>query len=230
MTTIANSGFTQSQLDQINGTSSSSSTQANLTSAEEIQNRFLKLLTTQIQAQDPLNPMDNSQMTSQMSQISMVSGLEKLNATLQSMMDSQASSQSMAATNVLGKKVLAAGNDINLQQSSAAGMLKLAGPADKISVDITDSSGNIVRSLSLPAAGSAGMVSYTWDGKDKNGNLLADGSYSVNVTASSSGTAVTATPLQGYLVSAVAFDTGKPQLLLSSGQRVSMSDVQLITE
>ncbi len=227
MSTVANTKFSQSMLDQINGTSGTSSSK-NMTSAEEIQNRFLKLLTTQMQSQDPLNPMDNSQMTAQMSQISTVSGLEKLNATLQVMMDAQVSGQSMAAINVIGKKVLAEGNAINLKDGSAPGLFKLAADADKVSVDIVDSKGTVLRTLEL-TGGEAGMVSYTWDGKDRNGNTVADGTYGVRVSATSAGETVEAAPLQGYSVSAVAFENGQPRLVLSSGERVSLSDVELIT-
>ncbi|WP_174875609.1 flagellar hook assembly protein FlgD [Vogesella oryzae] len=228
MSTIASSTYNQTALDQINGTSGQSANAANVTSAEEIQNRFLKLLTTQMKSQDPLNPMDNSQMTTQMSQISTVSGLEKLNSTLKVMMDAQLSGQSMAAVNVIGKKVLSSGNGLNLQNGTAPGLVKLSAPADKVSVDIRDSNGKLVRSLDV-AGGDAGMLSYTWDGKDMNGAAVADGSYSVQVSASNAGTAVPVTSLQGYMVSAVAFESGQPQLILSSGQRVGLTDVELIT-
>ncbi|MEQ6289458.1 flagellar hook assembly protein FlgD [Vogesella sp. GCM10023246] len=228
MSTIANTKYNQTVLDQINGGSSQSNNAANVTSAEEIQNRFLKLLTTQMKSQDPLNPMDNSQMTTQMSQISTVSGLEKLNSTLKVMMDSQLASQSMAAVSVIGKKVLAEGNALNLKDGAAPGLLKLSAPADKVSIDIRDSNGKLLRSMDI-AGGDAGMLSYSWDGKDMNGATVADGSYSVQVSASNAGAAVEATSLQGYMVSAVAFESGQPQLVLSSGQRVGLSDVELIT-
>ena len=82
MTTGATSGIagtTQSLIDSVNGTASTKTT----STTADTQDRFLKLLTTQLKNQDPLNPMDNAQLTSQLAQISTVDGIERLNATLQ---------------------------------------------------------------------------------------------------------------------------------------------------
>ena len=82
--------------------------------AEDAQSRFLKLLVTQLKNQDPLNPLDNAQMTSQLAQMSTVSGIEKLNSTLSGLVDSLGNSQTMQASAMIGKKVLVPGNKMLL--------------------------------------------------------------------------------------------------------------------
>src|SRR3990167_8083696 len=83
---------------------------ATASTAADTQDRFLKLLVTQMKNQDPLNPMDNAQVTSQMAQLSTVTGIDKLNVTLQALSDSMASSQSLQAASMIGYGVLVPGN------------------------------------------------------------------------------------------------------------------------
>ena len=104
MTTV-NSNATvlpQALLDQMNGSSA-----AKKSTAEEAQDRFLTLLVTQMKNQDPLNPLDNAQVTSQLAQLSTVTGIDKLNGTLESMMGSYQSNQALQAANMIGHGVLA---------------------------------------------------------------------------------------------------------------------------
>ena len=114
----------------LNG-SSGSATKA--TTADEMQTRFLNLLVTQLKNQDPLNPMDNSQMTTQLSQISTVSGIEKLNATMEKLLGNYSGSQNMQAAAMIGKTVLTAGKGLELDAGGAVGGIKLDGAADKVS-------------------------------------------------------------------------------------------------
>src|SRR5690242_16113229 len=95
------------------GTSSSSSASSSGdTSATGVQNQFLKLLTTQLQNQDPLNPMDNAQVTTQLAQISTVEGVQQLNSTLQTMLSNTNNSQAMQAASLVGHAVLVPGSSI----------------------------------------------------------------------------------------------------------------------
>ena len=89
MATINTVKNDSSIFDQINSANNRGTT----TKAEDQQTKFLTLLTTQLKNQDPLNPMDNAQMTSQLAQISTVDGIERLNATLASMMSSTSETQ-----------------------------------------------------------------------------------------------------------------------------------------
>jgi len=104
----ATNGVSSDLLATMNGTrASQNATQAS-------QDRFLTLLVTQLKNQDPLNPMDNSQVTSQMAQLSTVSGIEKLNSTVNTLSQSFKSGQNLQAANMIGRGVIAPGNRIGL--------------------------------------------------------------------------------------------------------------------
>ena len=211
------------------------------TSASEVsQDRFLKLLVTQLQNQDPLNPMDNAQMTTQLAQISTVTGIDKLNSTLSSMIDSVASSQNVQSAEMIGKSVLVAGSKLELSSStakdstgkdvttkSAVGGVKLASAADSVTVTIKDSSGNVVSVQNLGAQ-KAGVFNYAWDGATDAKTTADDGTYSISVSALQGGKAVEATAMQFGTVSALVRSGSTFMLDLGSLGKVALSDVQQI--
>src|SRR5450830_1986902 len=152
-------------LSSMNGTSAPApGTASGLTenSPEAIQNRFLKLLTVQMKNQDPSNPMDNAQLTTQLAQLSTVSGISKLNTTLSSLMSDMSSSTSLQSADMIGHSVLAPGSSMNLttdaktnsdgtmstSQKAVFGV-QLAGAVDSLKVNIRDGSGKVVQSLDL---------------------------------------------------------------------------------
>lgn len=184
----------------------SSDATGSLTSAADQQDRFMKLLVAQMQNQDPLNPMDNSQMTSQIAQINTVGGIEKLNTTVTSLLSAFNRMQAQSATQLAGHDVLVDGNQIQLANGKATGGVTLAGSADSVQVDILDAAGQVVRSLQLGAS-PAGSRSFTWDGLLADGSQAAEGSWRIRATASSGSTAVTATTLTGATVNAVTSNT-----------------------
>lgn len=177
-------------------------TETKTTSVDDAQNRFLKLLTTQLKNQDPLNPMDNAQMTSQLAQISTVDGIERLNATLQKMLDGTADAQTMQAAALVGRGVLVPGASLQLAQGVAVGGMELSGSADAVSVAIKDANGLVLRTLNLGALG-AGTHGFTWDGKTDNGTPAVDGNYSMSIAATQGGNKVTANALALGLVSSI---------------------------
>jgi len=198
-----------SLLAAVNGSSSSSSssTSSTASSSSDLQTSFLKLLTTQLQNQDPTNPMDDSQMTTQLAEISTSQGMSDLNKTLNSLLSSYQSGQTLQAASLIGHNVLADGNLLALSNSQAVGGVNLANAADTVNVQILDSSGQVVRNMSLGAQ-SAGLVSFSWDGKNDQGQVVPDGNYSTQITASSAGTSVQATPLAVAPVSSVSLNGG----------------------
>ena len=144
-------------------------------SAADIQDRFLTLLVTQLRNQDPLSPMDNAQITTQLSQISTVSGIDKLNATLSSLATAMAASQSMlTSTAMIGRQVYAPGTSVTLAKERATGGLELAEAADKVTVGIYGPSGDLVKSLDLGRR-EAGLSAFEWDGKAANGAAAKEG-------------------------------------------------------
>jgi len=156
--------------------------------------KFMTLLVTQLQNQDPLNPMDNAQMTSQLAQLQTVTGVNKLNTTLESLKASYQSTESLQATQLIGAGVLVEGDGILLHKSQAILGVELETPADKVQIVITDSNGKDVASLELGEQ-EAGIIPIAWDGVpdpnklDADGKpvVLPDGSYSFRVVASRGG-------------------------------------------
>lgn len=157
--------------------------------------KFMTLLVTQLKNQDPLNPMDNAQLTSQLAQLQTVTGVNKLNTTLDSLKSSYQSTAALEATNMIGHGVLVQGNNVVLSDSKGVLGVELESPADKVQVIITDRrTGKDVQSIDLGAQ-QAGVVPVAWDGVpdpshvDATGKpvTLKDGTYSFRVVATRAG-------------------------------------------
>jgi flagellar basal-body rod modification protein FlgD len=179
-----------------------STTAAATSTAVESQDRFLKLLVTQLKNQDPLNPMDNAQMTSQLAQMSTVSGIDKLNTTLSSLSDGLATSQSMQAAGMIGKSVLVSGSNLALSGGAAYGGVNLSDPADQVKLRILNSAGQVMQTQELGAR-DAGVFNFAWDGMTDGGTAAQDGIYNFSVEATQGGSGVTVDALQNGTVSAL---------------------------
>lgn len=225
-TTDSNSAI-QKLMNSSTSSSSSSNSNSNPTTASGIEDRFLTLLVTQMQNQDPLNPMDNAQLTSQLAQINTVKGIDSLNTTLTSLLSAYNDALSMQSSALIGKSVLSAGDSLELGSSGAYGGVKLAGDADKVTVVISDSTGKKVAQEDLGAQ-KAGVVDFAWDGKDSDGNQLATGSYTFSVTATQGTTKVTATALELGTVSALVKGSSGFQLEIPGTGLVDFSAVEQI--
>jgi flagellar basal-body rod modification protein FlgD len=164
---------------QLSGTKTTAATG----SAAELSDRFLKLLVTQLKNQDPMNPMENAELTSQLAQMSTVEGVNKLNASMDGLLTQMRATQALQGASLIGRQVLAEGNLLNLGEAGAAAGVNLAGTVDSLKVDILDASGGVIRSLDLGEQ-PAGMARFYWDGRDTAGNDLAAGAYEYKVTAS----------------------------------------------
>lgn len=202
-------------------------------SAADTEQRFLKLLVTQLNNQDPLNPMDNAQLTSQLAQMSTVSGIEKLNTTLSGLVDQTGSNQVLQSASLIGTNVLTPGSTLNTatpkegeDPATVPFAVQLPGTAADVEITIKDASGHTVRTLN-PGSMTEGVNAVTWDGKDDAGNVVAAGSYSFTVAASNSGTPVDATALTFSQVAAVKQGTSGVTLELASGQSVGLADVRM---
>jgi len=234
MTTAVSSTSSNNIYDEINAANGVGSSTTSAT--QETQDRFLKLLVTQLQNQDPLNPMDNAQMTTQLAQISTVTGIDKLNTTLSSMIDSVASSQNVQSADMIGKSVLVAGSKLVLASSTttdgvkssmAVGGVTLASAADSVSLTIKDSNGNVVAVQDLGAQ-KAGTFNFSWDGKTDANTTAADGTYTISVSALQGGNKVEASTMQFGTVSALVRSGSTFLLDLGSLGRVALADVQQI--
>ncbi len=212
--------------DVINATRASSGPLA-ATSATQIQDRFLTLLVTQLKNQDPLSPMDNSQITTQLSQISTVSGIDKLNDTVASLATALATSQSMSSASMIGRQVIAPGATLTLADKRAAGAVELAEAADRVTLTVTGPSGNIVRRLELgPSA--AGLQAFSWDGTAEDGAAAKDGSYTYRIEAVREGKAVGATAYTVGTVTGVGVAGKEPTLIVNGVSEVPFANVKRV--
>jgi flagellar basal-body rod modification protein FlgD len=162
-------------------------------------NKFMTLLVTQLRNQDPLNPLDNAQITSQLAQLSTVTGVNKLNTTLESLKASYQSSEALQAANMIGHGVLVEGDYVKLQDGKAVLGVDLATAADNVQIVITDPrTGKDVQTINL-GAHEAGTLPLAWDGipdaanLDANGKpvMLDSGTYTFRVVAMRGGEALT---------------------------------------
>lgn len=207
------------------GTPTANAKAAGLTSAADQEDRFMKLLVAQMKNQDPLNPMDNAQMTSQVAQINTVGGIEKLNTTVASLLSAFQSVQAQSAMQLPGRSVLVGGQSLTLAEGSATGGVDLAADAAAVRVDILDAAGQVVQTLPL-GKGGAGVRSFTWDGKAADGSQLPDGSWRMRVTATNAqGQAVEATALTAARVESVSQRDGAVQLDLGTAGSRAWADI-----
>ena len=221
MTTIQSNTVDQSLLNTMNGTTSSTS------AAKTSESTFLNLLVTQMKNQDPLNPMDNAQVTSQMAQLSTMSGIEKLNASFAALSSNMQASQNLQAANMIGHGVMTAGNSLPLSSAKGIYAVDLPQGADKVEVVIKDAAGATVRKLSLGAL-PAGVNDLTWDGKNDSGAAVADGTYTFDVAASSGEKALDVTKLCFGMVNSVSSGSQGVKLTVSGVGEISMADVKQI--
>ena len=219
----SNATTTQALIDASKSTDSASSSNA----MTDAQNRFLKLLTTQLKNQDPLNPMDNAQMTSQLAQISTVDGIEKLNATLQKLVANSVDGEAMQAANLVGRQVMIAGSGLQLGDNGAAGGVELAAAADQVLVTIKDPNGLVMKTIDLGNL-EAGIHNFTWDGTTDAGAQAVNGGYSVAVAARRGTEKVTASALQLTGVTNINRITQGVTLNLGSLGLVTLSDLKQI--
>jgi len=191
------------------------------------QDRFLKLLVTQMQNQDPLNPMDNAQVTSQMAQLSTVSGIDKLNSTVQALSASMLASQSLSAVSMIGHPVLVAGTQLDLLSGRADAAVELNQPVDALTVSISDAAGNVVRTLSLGSQNS-GIIDVQWDGRTDTGGTAADGQYTFSATSTLGGKKSEATTLSYGLVNSVAQTQGGVTVNVGQMGDISLNSIKKI--
>jgi len=186
---------------------------------------FLRMLITQIQQQDPLNPQDPSEFTAQLTQFSSLEQMISMNEAIQDLQLLQLSANNTQTAALLGKDVVYSGDTLQLADGQPAQLrFRMDVPAQNLSVAITDSSHRVVRTIALSEA-SQGVNSIEWDGKDDNGNALAASQYSFSVTGQdASGNSLAITPLTMGRVTGIVFEDGAT-LLDVGGNRVALGDI-----
>lgn len=196
-------------------------------SADDTQNRFLSLLVAQMKNQDPLNPLDNAQVTSQMAQLSTVQGIENMNKSLQTLTQSLSSNQMTQAANLIGHGVLVPGNGISPASGQNAFGFDLPLPADQVKVSITDAAGHAVRTMNVGAVQS-GVTLLAWDGLSDGGDAVASGQYQFSVQAVQGGQSQDATALSLGVVDSVSQNSQGVALNLAGNRSAGFADVRQV--
>ncbi len=215
-----------SDINSVTGAASQLASAA--TSAVDGEQRFLKLLVTQLNNQDPLNPLENAELTSQLAQMSTVSGIEKLNAALQSLIAQSGAGQVLQAASLIGRDVLVPGNVFELEAGQDVKFaLEPASAADSVVVEIVDEKGRVVRQLDAGAL-PQGLHQLSWDGLDADGAAVPAGRYGFRVGASQDGLPVATMPLVFERVQSVVQGPGGLTLDVGSGYPATLGEVRLI--
>lgn len=194
-----------------------------LSDATASQDRFLKLLVAQLNNQDPMNPMDNAQMTSQMAQINTVTGITQLNETMKSMSRQFTSMQMLQGTSMIGHDVLVQSNTLSIAGGSGKGAFDLAANATKVSMEVLSPGGQVIDTVEFGAL-SAGRQNFAWDASKYTGG----GSPSFKITATSGGANVPVTTLARDTVVSVGIDGAAMTLQLKGRSAVSYDAVQAV--
>lgn len=197
------------------------------TVTEQTQN-FLKLLIAQIQNQDPMAPMDASSMTSQMSQLNMVSSIGDMNKSMTAMLSQMQSVNFMNQAAVIGRSPMVAGSSISFDGVTPVVLgANAVSPITAAVATIKDVSGNTVNSMDMGRL-DAGMNNFAWDGKDADGNTMPAGMYYLSIGGSNASggkevpTAYVASPVMAVSKSS----NGDALLSLLDGRKINASEIQ----
>jgi flagellar basal-body rod modification protein FlgD len=174
---------------------------------------FLTLLTTQLKNQDPTSPMDSNDFTQQLVMYSQVEQQIGTNDNLKTLIAQGTSNAAAMTTGYLGKKVSITNGNASLTNGSATWTYNLESTAASNQITISDSRGRIVYAGTGQTA--AGNNTFTWDGKDNNGNQLPDGTYKLTVTAADlAGNTVTSSVASVGTVTQIDMTGNEPQLIV----------------
>ncbi|KQV60031.1 hypothetical protein ASC95_00690 [Pelomonas sp. Root1217] len=178
--------------------------------AAETQDRFLKLLVAQMNNQDPLNPMDNAQVTSQMAQIQQVTSLSTLDTSIKSLGGQLGQMQALQSISLVGREVSVPSDKIQVENGAADGSYELDGAAQTVKLEILGGAGNVIDTVQLGAQGS-GRQTFSWPA----GTKVPEGTeVKYRITAANGAKAVTSTLYAHDKVDAVYSENGSLKLNL----------------
>lgn len=193
----------------------------------DTQDRFLSLLVAQMKNQDPLNPLDNAQVTSQMAQLSTVEGIENMSANMDKLVASLGSNQMGQAANLIGRSVLVPGESIGPAPENAVVGFDLDGAADSVKLAIENAAGVTVRTIDLGER-EAGVNIVAWDGLASDGTAAPEGAYTFKVSALRGGEVVTSERLHLGLVTSVSQNSQGVQLNLAGSGQAGYAEIRQI--
>ncbi len=216
-------GVASSAANAAANTANSSNPNGSLISATT----FMQLMVQQLKNQDPLNPQSSSASLAQLAQFDSLNQLNSVNSNLKTLVADENQAALGSAVNMVGKSVQASGDSFGYSSGSTANLnYSLPQNAGSVSMDIYNSSGNLVYNTNLGAQ-SAGSQSFTWDGTENGGQTAPSGNYTFSVGATGSGGAAIApsTFAQATVTGLSTSSTGAVQLELSNGSTVPLSSI-----
>jgi len=195
------------------------------TSVQDMSQNFLKMLTVQLQNQDPLNPMDNASMTSQLAALNTVDGINRLNTSINSLVTQVQSANFMNLSTSVGKTAMIAGSDMYFGGSPVYTTARLSSPATALQAVIKDASGQVIKKVDLGAA-NAGDTDFIWDGSTDAGTVAPGGHYQIQFTAANvNGSASQPTSYVGSTVASVGQDATGILVGLGDGRQAKSTDI-----
>ncbi|CAE6938329.1 MULTISPECIES: flagellar hook assembly protein FlgD [Pseudomonas] len=191
-------------------------------------NEFLNLLVAQLNNQNPLEPQGNGEFIAQLAQFSQVEGIEKLNTSMESLLSGYQSSQALQASSLVGRKVIIPSEKAVVDTSEsfkATAVLPVS--SSNVYVNVYDNAGSLVSRVNLGEQ-AAGNVSFIWDGKDSNGNLMPPGTYKFEAQATYGSETKGLYTMLPANVDSVTLGGGELMLNLAGLGSVPLSQVQVI--
>lgn len=216
------------QLGLATRSATAASTSAGKTISSQLnQSDFLKLMTTQLNNQDPTQPTDSSQMLAQMAQLSTVSGIQDMQSSLKQLVDTMMANQTTQAASLVGHQVIAAGSGATLTTNGLRGAVDLSQDTDQLAVGIYDSAGQLVKQIDMGAQ-SKGTIPFSWNGVTDNGINAQPGLYKIKAIADVDGNAQAMNTFVASTVDSVTIDSASQNISLntSSGDVVKITDIK----
>lgn len=197
----------------------------NVQSAEDLSQNFLRMLTVQLQNQDPLNPMDNAAMTAQLAQLNMVDGINKLNTSVTAMMAQLKAATSLSMADSVGRSVLSEGAKMYYMGQPMGMAAQLDTNAQSLLAVLRDAQGQEVDRIDLGAA-RAGVTDFIWDGRDAQGQAAAEGAYTLELLAKDAqGEDLAVKSYVSAMVSSIGVQDGIVKLGLHDGRSLAADDI-----
>ncbi len=212
-------------ISALTGGSSSGSSKSGSAASSLMTNydTFLRLLTTQLTTQNPLDPMDSEKFTEQLVSFSSVEQQIATNSNLESMLSAMAASATLNLVNYVGQDVTALSDTTRLENGSASWDYTLGADAETVKVTITNSAGAVVRTETIAAK--AGEQTYEWDGTADSGTAAPSGNYTISFKAADGeGKSVSVSTRITGTVSTVDFSGTEPYLTVA-GRKIPLSNV-----
>ncbi len=189
---------------------------------------FMTLLLKQLSHQDPLNPMESAEFTSQLTEFSSLEELTNIKDSLEGVMAYQQSMQNATLANLIDKTVEIEGDSFYMQDNADAGY-ELKGDAASVIVSVYDESGAMVWTGET-GQHREGINTFGWNGTDINGNQLPAGQYTFGIDAKDiSGNTVGASTIEKGLVTGISFEDGLTYLTVDDNRKINLSDIRSIS-